>query len=270
MTTSNAYGQGNYAPVNGLQMYYEVHGSGEPLVMLHGAFMPIEAWGRLLPALAQTRQVIAIEQQAHGRTADIDRPLSYEQMADDTAALLRHIGLAQADVCGYSMGASIALQVAMRHPQLVRKLVFVSSAFASAGYLPGVLDLIQMITPELFAGSPWHDTYLRVAPNPDGFPALVAKIKQLDGASQDWSREAIRAFPAPTLAIFGDSDGYRLEHVTELFHLRGGGVFGDLHGLPPARLAVLPGTTHLGLLERCDWLVPMLAEFLDAPMPDAG
>lgn len=264
--------RGNIAAVNGLNMYYETHGDGEgpPLVMLHGSFMTIEAWGALLPALARTRRVIAVEQQGHGRTADIDRPLRLEQMADDTAALLRQIGVERADLFGYSLGARIALQIAIRHPDLTRKLVFTSSAANRDGYAPGAVDAIKGITAELFVGSPWHDTYLRVAPDPNGFPRLVEKIKELVGEAPDLRLEALAEVAAPTMLIFGDADGYRLEQVVEFFRQRGGGVFGDLAGLPPARLAVLPGTTHVGLLERVEWLRTMLDEFLDAPMPEAS
>jgi pimeloyl-ACP methyl ester carboxylesterase len=265
--------RGNYAEVNGLSMYYEIHGTGEPLVVLHGAYMTIDAWGEIVPELARTRQVIAAELQGHGRTADVDRPLSYEQMADDTAALLRHLGVERADVFGYSMGGGVALQVAVRHPQVVRKLVVASASYTSDGMHPELLEMIPSITPEAFAGSPIEVEYLRTAPNPDDFPTLVAKLKRLDMEPFAWPPEDIRGIAAPTLLIVGDSDAIRLEHAVELFGLLGGGVMGDLAGLPKSRLAVLPGTTHFippgsGVLDRADWLLPMIGEFLDAPMPE--
>jgi pimeloyl-ACP methyl ester carboxylesterase len=266
--------RGNYAEVNGLNMYYEIHGAGEPLVVLHGAYMTIDAMGEVVPSLAETRQVIAVELQGHGHTADIDRPLSYEQMADDTAALLRHIGIEQADVFGYSMGGAAALQVAIRHPEVVRKLVVASASYTSEGAHPELLEMIPSITPEAFAGTPMEEEYLRTAPNPDDFPTLVAKLKRLDMEPFAWPQEDIRGIAAPTLLIFGDSDAIRLEHAVEMFSLLGGGVMGDLAGLPKSRLAVLPGTTHFvppgsGILDRADWLVSMIGEFLDAPMPEA-
>jgi pimeloyl-ACP methyl ester carboxylesterase len=262
--------QSGYAPVNGLSMYYEVHGTGQPLVMLHGSFMTIELMGKLVPELAKTRQVIAVEFQGHGHTADVDRPFTYEQLADDTAALLRYLGIAQADVYGYSLGGGVALQVAMRHPALVRKLVVVSASYTSAGQYPEVLAAIKTITPDLFTGTPWREAYERVAPHPEAFPTLVAKAIQPDLMPYDWGAEAVRAITAPTMIVIGDSDGIPPEHAAEMFRLRGGGVFGDLAGLPATQLAILPGTTHVGLLDRADWLVPMVVSFLDAPLPQAG
>jgi pimeloyl-ACP methyl ester carboxylesterase len=265
--------QAGYAPVNGLNMYYEIQGTGEPLVLLHGAYMTIDAMGEVVPELARTRQVIAVELQGHGRTADVDRPLSYEQMADDTAALLRHLGIEQADVFGYSMGGGVALQVAIRHPEVVRKLVVASASYTSDGMHPELLEMIPTITPDVFAGSPIEEEYLRTAPNPDDFPTLVAKMKRLDMEPFAWPAEEIGGIAAPTLLIVGDSDAIRLEHAVELFRLLGGGVMGDLAGLPKSQLAVLPGTTHFvpagsGVLERADWLLPIIVSFLDAPMPE--
>jgi pimeloyl-ACP methyl ester carboxylesterase len=267
--------KGDYAGVNGLEMYYEIHGTGEPLVLLHGAYMTIDAMGEVVPEFARSRQVIAVELQGHGRTADIDRPLTYEQMADDTAALLGHLGIEQADVFGYSMGGGVALQVAIRHPEVVRKLVVASASYTSDGMHPGLLEMIPTITPEAFAGSPIEEAYLRTAPNPDNFPKLVSKLKQLDMEPFAWPPEDIGGIAAPTLLIVGDSDAIRLEHAVELFRLLGGGVMGDLAGLPNSRLAVLPGTAHFvppgsAVLDRTDWLLSMIGEFLDTPMPEVG
>ncbi len=266
---------GNYAEVNGLRMYYEIHGTGEPLVVLHGAYMTIDSMGAFLQELARTRQVIAAELQGHGRTADADRPLSYEQMADDTAALLRHLRIEQADVFGYSMGGAAALQVAIRHPEVVRKLVVASASYTSDGAHPELLEMIPTITPEVFAGTPIEEEYLRLAPNPEDFPTLVAKLKRLDMEPFAWSQEDIRGIAAPTLIIVGDSDVVRLEHAVEMFRLLGGGVMGDLAGLPKSQLAVLPGTTHFippgsGVLDRADWLLSMIEAFLDAPEGQRG
>ena len=252
-----------YAPVNGLKMYYELHGTGRPLVLLHGAFMTIELMGKFVSGFARGRQVIAVELQAHGRTVDIDRPFSYEGLADDTAALLRHVGVESADVYGYSLGGGVALQLAMRHPRLVRKLAIVSASYTRHGVYPEVYAAIDQITPELFQGTPWREAYDRVAPDPQAFPGLVERMKHLDMTPFAWPAEAVRAIPAPTLIVIGDSDGTRPEHAVEMFRLRGGGVFGDLAGLPAAQLAILPGTTHVGMLDRADWLVPMVTQFLD-------
>jgi pimeloyl-ACP methyl ester carboxylesterase len=267
--------RGNYAEVNGLRMYYEIHGTGQPLVVLHGAYMTIDAMGEVVPELAGNRQVIAVELQGHGRTADIDRPLTYEQMADDTAALLRHLGIEQADVFGFSMGGGVALQVAIRHPEVVRKLVVASASYTSDGMHPELLEMIPTITPEAFAGSPIEEDYLRIAPNPDDFPTLVAKLKRLDMEPFAWPPEDIQGIVAPTLLIVGDSDAVRLENAVELFRLLGGGVMGDLAGLPKSQLTVLPGTVHFippgsAVLDRTDWLLSIIPPFLDAPVPEVA
>jgi pimeloyl-ACP methyl ester carboxylesterase len=266
----NGEPRGGYAEVNGLNMYYEIHGTGEPLVVLHGAYMTIDAMGEIVPDLAKTRQVIAVELQGHGRTADVDRPLSYEQMADDVAALLRHLGIEQADVFGYRIGGGVAVQVAIRHPEVVRKLVVASASYTSDGMHPELLEMIPSITPEAFAGSPIEEAYLHTAPNPDDFPTLVAKLKQLDMEPFAWPPEDVRGIAAPALLIFGDSDAIRLEHAVEMFRLLGGGVMGDLAGIPESQLAVLPGTTHFvppgsAVLDRTDLLLSMIPPFLDAP-----
>jgi pimeloyl-ACP methyl ester carboxylesterase len=262
--TSNAP-QTGYAPVNGLKMYYEIHGSGLPIVVLHGAFMTIELMGELIAELATTRQVIAVEMQGHGHTPDIDRSLTYEDLADDTAALLRHLGLDRADVYGYSLGGGVALQLAIRRPEMVRKLVAVSASYTSAGVHPEVTATIDQITPDMFNGTPWRAAYDKAAPNPEAFGALVAKMRDLDMTPYDWSAGAMRAIKAPTLIVIGDSDGTTPEHAVEMFRLRGGGVFGDIAGMPAAQLAVLPGTSHVGMIDRVDWLAPMVVAFLDTP-----
>jgi pimeloyl-ACP methyl ester carboxylesterase len=261
--------EAGYAPVNGLNMYFEIHGSGEPLVVLHGAFMTIELMGALIPGLARARRVVAVELQGHGHTADIDRPFTYEQLADDTAALLRYLEIEAADLYGYSLGGGVALQVALRHPEVVRRLVLVSASYSSDGLYPEVLAGIEHITPELFAGTPWRDAYDRAAPDPGEFPTLVAKLRELDMTPFNWSADAFRAIASPTMIVVGDSDGTRLEHAVEMFRLRGGGVFGDFAGLPASQLAILPSTTHVGMLDRVDWLLAMVPPFLDAPLPDS-
>jgi pimeloyl-ACP methyl ester carboxylesterase len=263
-----------YAPVNNLQMYYEIHGEQQPeqvpLLVLHGSFMTVELMGEIVPLLAQSRQVIAVEMQGHGHTADIDRPMTHAAMADDVAGLLRHLGLASADVYGYSLGGIVALQVAIRHPQLVRKLVVVSATYTRAGSYPEVASGISQIRPEMFDGSPWRAAYDRVAPDPAGFATLVQKVVALASTPMDWPAESVKAIPAPTLLIVGDSDGIRPEHATDFFRLRGGGVFGDYARLPASQLAILPGTTHVGLLQRADWIAPMVAAFLDAAPSQPG
>jgi pimeloyl-ACP methyl ester carboxylesterase len=264
--------QSGYAPVNGLQMYYEIHGAGGvPLLVLHGAFGNTGLFGgELAAALAETRRVILIDQQAHGRTADIDRPLSVVQMADDTAALIEHLGLDRVDVFGYSMGGGIAFRLAVQRPELVRKLVVAAVYTSGAGAYPEIVSGMKTLSPEAFAGSPMETSYLAVAPKPEDWPVLVEKIKAMGSNAEAYSltAEEIESIAAPVLYIIGDSDIVRPEHAVEVFRLLGGGVPGDLTGLPKSQLAILPGTTHIGVITRTDLLLGMIVPFLDAPMPE--
>ncbi len=268
MTDTTA--QTGYADVNGLKMYYEIHGEGGvPLVLLHGGISTIGVdFGAILPDLAQRRQVIAIEQQGHGHTGDIDRPLSTAQMTDDTAALLRQLRVEQADFLGYSVGAGISLEMAIRYPELVRKVVFMTLIVNESGYHPGHLEGMAMIQPEMLDGSPFAEAYAAAAPNPNDWPALIEKIKSYAASGEAWSAEDIEAIAAPALIIAGDSDIVRPEHAVEVFRMFGGGVPGDMAGLPASQLAILPGTTHITLVQRPEWLLPMVTQFLDAPMPE--
>jgi pimeloyl-ACP methyl ester carboxylesterase len=259
----------SYVSVNGLDMYYETHGMGQPLIMLHGAFSAIgTSFGGLIPELAKTRQVIAFELQAHGHTADIDRPLSLEGMADDVAAAIKQLGMEQADIFGYSMGAGVALYTAIRHPEVVRKLILASITYTMSGFHPGLMEGMENMKPEMMHGSPWHEEYLRVAPHPEDFPKLFAKKTQMDQQTRDLSDATIRDIKSPTLLIVGDSDLVRPEHIVEMFRLLGGGVFGDTPaGMPNSQLAILPGTSHVSLVSRTELLVPMINSFLDKPVP---
>lgn len=261
--------------MNGLEMYYEVHGEvneGTPLVLLHGAFSAIgTSFGKLLPGLAESRKVIAFELQGHGRTADIDRPLSIENLAGDVAAALGHLGIEEADIFGYSMGASVALHTAIRHPEAVRKLVLASVTYNLGGIHPGLMDGLGEMKPEMMYGSAWHEEYVRIAPRPEDFDALFAKKTEMDRNTKDIPAEAIDGITAPTLLVLGDSDLVRPEHAVEMFRLLGGGVFGDMPpGMPDSQLAILSGTSHVTLVERANWLVSMISEFLDKPMPENG
>ncbi len=254
-----------YAAVNGLRMYYEIHGGGgTPLVLLHGSFMTIDLnWGEILPLLAADRQVIAVEMQAHGRTADTNRPLTFEHLADDVAALLQHLGIERADILGYSLGGGVALQTVIRHPERVRKVVIISSPFTKDGWLPEVTGGIATITAEMLDSTPLGDAYRRLAPDPETFPVLVEKVKALEASSWGAAPAQVEAIAAPVLLVIGDADGTRLEHIVEMFRLLGGGVFGDYAGVPPSRLAVVPGATHVGLMMQTEMLARLIVPFLD-------
>jgi pimeloyl-ACP methyl ester carboxylesterase len=253
-------------------MYHEIHGSGKglPLVLLHGGLSSIEVdFGRMLPALAASRRVVAVEFQGHAHTTDIDRPLTYANLADDVLELLRQLDVAQADFFGYSVGAAVAIELAMRQSSAVRRMALATPAFNRRGFHPGLLEGIDNLTPELMAGSPFEQSYSRSAPRPEDWPALIEKQKKLDREWQGWSDEAVGSITAPALVVIGDSDIVKPEHAVELFRLLGGGVAGDVTDMPASRLAILPGTTHITLVHRAEWLVSMILEFLDAPLPSA-
>ncbi|MFE6924801.1 alpha/beta fold hydrolase [Nocardia sp. NPDC057663] len=266
---------GAYAEVNGLRMYYERHGVATdqpPLVLLHGALSGIGTdFGELIPELSKTREVIAVEQQAHGRTADIDRPLRTPQMADDTVALLGQLGIRRADILGYSMGAGVALDITLRHPDLVRKQILLAGGLGAEAMHPGLMESMDELKPEHLHGSTFHNDYLKNAPRPDDFPQLVARVLDHDlNGMPSVSPEAARTIKAPTLTVIGDSDIVRPEHSVEMFRLFGGGIMGDTPaGLPNAQLAILPGTSHITAPHRPELLLPMIPAFLDAPVKDA-
>jgi pimeloyl-ACP methyl ester carboxylesterase len=254
-----------YAPVNGLKMYYEVHGSGEPVVLLHGAFMTITTnWAGWIGELSKTRKVIAVEMQGHGRTADIPRELSSENHADDVAALLKYLKLSRADLIGYSMGGGVAMQVAVRHPDQVRRVVVISSAFRRDGMSQEGLDALPKLTAETFKGSPLEAEYKRLSPTPDQFSKFVKRMVAAHSKGNDLSADQLRSTNAPMFFIHGDADGIRLQHVAEMFRLKGGETHGDLRPRSASRLAILPNTTHVTLMERISIIVPMVNDFLDA------
>src|ERR1700683_5108377 len=254
-----------YAPVNGLKMYYEVHGSGEPVVLLHGAFMTItNNWDGWIGELSKTRKVIAVEMQGHGRTADIERDISSENLADDVAALLDHLKIPKADLIGYSMGGGVAMQGAGRHPGKVRKVVVISSTFRRDGMIKEAADSIPKLTAEDFKGSPIETEYKKLSPTPDYFPKFVQHIVATASKSYDFGADKLKATKAPMFFIHGDADGVRLGHVAEMFRLKGGETHGDMGPRSTSRLAILPNTTHVTLMQRIPIIVPMVNDFLDA------
>ncbi|HTE27474.1 alpha/beta fold hydrolase [Flavitalea sp.] len=255
-----------YANVNGLKMYYEVYGNGKPLVLLHGSYMNIPLnWSHIIPLLAKDRKIIVAEMQGHGRTRDISREISYEGMADDVSGLLKHLKIDSADILGYSMGGGVAFQVAVRHPEQVRRLVVLSGAYAHDGWWPDVEASFATFTPDMFKGTPVQKQYDSLGNDPAHFPEFVKKVISIDLKPYDWSKD-VKNIKAPIFMAIGDADGLRYEHALELFRAKGGGKMGDLHGLPQSRLAIIPGTTHIGMMQRTDWLIPMITDFLDSDL----
>jgi pimeloyl-ACP methyl ester carboxylesterase len=205
-----------YAAVNGLRMYYEIHGSGRPLVLLHGGGSTIEStFGRIMPELAKTHQVIAVELQAHGRTRDIDRPLSFEQDADDVAALLKQLRIDKADFMGFSNGGTTCLQIAIRHPKLVNKLVLASVTFKRDGMQPGFFEGFKNPSLEQMP-TPLQEAYLKVNPDPKGLRAMFDRDVARMIGFKDISDAQIKAIQAPALVTNGDAEVVRVEHALEL------------------------------------------------------
>lgn len=241
-----------YAPVNGLKLYYEIHGNGEPLVLLHGGLGATSMFGDNLPALAKVRKVIAVDLQGHGRTADIDRELSVELMADDIAALLKHLNIAKADIMGYSMGGGVALQTAIRHPEVVNKLIVASAPFKRNGFYPEILVQQAQVGPEaaeMLKQTPMYKLYDSIAPKPEDWKRLLTKIGEAMKKDYDWS-ESIKTIKAPTLVIAADADIFPPAHTVELYGLLGGGKRdagwdGSLRSAN--QLAILPNATHYNL-----------------------
>jgi len=248
--------QSGYAPVNGLRMYYEVHGEGRPLVLLPGGLHTIDlSFGDLLPGLTAGRQVIGTELQGHGRTADISRDMDVRFLAGDVAGLLDHLGVDQADVLGFSLGGSVALQLALDHPGRVGRLIVASAGYAADGFHQEISDPARHATstrmPTEDDFRQMREAYLRLAPDPGHFGAFMAKTSQAANSFKGWPAEELSRITAPALLVFGDHDFIRLEHAVEMHAL-----------IPGAQLAVLPGATHLSLLHRADLMLPLIGGFL--------
>jgi pimeloyl-ACP methyl ester carboxylesterase len=258
---------GKRVPVHGMQMYYEVSGQGDPLIVLHGAYMNIPSMGAIVPKLAATHKVYALELQGHGRTNDVDRPITYANLADDVAAFMDAVGLAKADVFGYSMGAEAGLQLAIRHPSKVNKLVAASAAYDVRGWQPEFQAAIPQMTVEAIVSMPFAAEYRQLAPNPEGFPALVEKLIALEKQPMAWEAE-VKKVKAPVLIIAGDADVMTLDHSIALFRLLGGGVMGDMgKPLAASRLAVLPATSHTAVITQPDLLLALIEPFLRGETP---
>ena len=271
LMTSAAFAQtepvGQTVEVNGMQMYYEVSGEGDPLIVLHGAYMNIPTMGAIIPKLAETHKVYAIEFQGHGRTTDIDRPITYPNLASDVATFMDVVGIEKADIFGYSMGSAAGLRLAIEYPEKVDQLVAASVAYDVSGWQPAFTAFIPQMAPEMFVGTPMEDEWKKLAPNPDGFRALVEKLIALEKEPMAWE-EDVKALKAPVLIIAGDADVSTLEHNVAMFRLLGGGEMGDMGApLSPSRLAVLPATSHTAVINQVDLLHGFIEPFLQGETP---
>jgi pimeloyl-ACP methyl ester carboxylesterase len=246
-----------YANLHGLKMYFEIQGAGRPLVLLHGGLCTIDTcFGKLRPLLTKNWKTIAVELQGHGHTADVDRPLSFEQMADDAAALLRQLKIEKADFLGYSVGGGVALQIAMRYPELMRKLVVIGTIYSNDGLIPGLLENFKTMKPEDIPAV-FREAYAKEAPDPKQWPTLVSKVMKLGLEFKGLRPEDVQSIKIPILVMIGDADIVRPEHAVQMFRL-----------FPHAQLAVLPLTDHFSPVTRADWIAPMIETFLNAPMPE--
>lgn len=267
MTTTPV--QTGYAPVNGLTMYYEIHGAGKPLVLLHGGLGLSNMFGDVLLLLAQHRQVIGVDLQGHGRTADIERPLRLELMASDIAGLVAHLGFEKADIMGYSLGGGVALRTAIQHPEVVRKLVLVSTPFKWDGWYPEIVAHMGQLSGAAAAfmkDTPMYQSYLNVAPHPERFPILLDKLGELLRQEYDWSNDVV-ALHMPTMIVYGDADSIPPAHAVRFFELLGGGKADagwDGSGMSSARLAILPATTHYTIFSS-PALAAAVVPFLEDP-----
>lgn len=247
--TRPAPARSGYVDANGVRYYYEVHGQGEPLLLLHGGLGSIEMFGPVLPALARGRQVIGVDLHGHGRTALGDRPVSLVDMGNDMATVLRALGHPQVDVMGYSMGGGVAFQLAVQHPHMVRRLVLVSAGFAQDGFYPEMLPQQAAVgagLAEMMKETPMYRSYAAIAPHPEDFPRLLDRMGELMRRPYDWSAD-VQKLTMPVMLVFGDSDMYRPEHVVRFYQLLGGGqrdAGWQREHMPRNRLAILPDLTH--------------------------
>jgi pimeloyl-ACP methyl ester carboxylesterase len=258
---------GSMVEVNGMQMYYETSGQGDPLIILHGAYMNIHSMGEIIPKLAETHKVYALEFQGHGRTNDIDRPITYPNLADDVAAFMEELGIEKADIFGYSMGAAAGLRLAIDHPEKVDQLVAASVAYDVSGWQPAFVEFIPQMAPEMFVGTAMEDEWKKLAPDPDGFRGVVEKLIALEKEPMAWEAE-VQALKTPILIIAGDADVVTLEHTIAMFRLLGGGVMGDMGTpLPASRLAILPATSHTAVINQTELLHGFIEPFLAGETP---
>jgi pimeloyl-ACP methyl ester carboxylesterase len=261
---------GDYVEVNGLNMYYEVSGEGDPLIVLHGAYMNIPAMGDIIPRLAETHKVYALEFQGHGRTNDLERPITYPAFAGDVAAFMDAVGLEKADIFGYSMGAATGLRLAIDHPEKVDQLALISVSYSMEGAQPEFFAMLPSMSPDMFAGTPMETAFKEMSPNPDGFRAFAERMIALEHEPMEWEAE-VKELKAPVLMITGDADVVTLEHSVAMFRMLGGGAMGDMgNPLPASRLAVLPASSHTSLINQTDILMLLIEPFFKGEAPKSG
>jgi pimeloyl-ACP methyl ester carboxylesterase len=252
---------------NGVSYYYEVHGQGEPLLLLHGGLGSIEMFGPVLPALAEGRQVIAVDLHGHGRTSLGDRPVSLHDMGDDMAVIVKELGHTQVDAMGYSLGGGVAFRFAVQHPDLVRRLVIISAGFSTAGFHPEMLPQQAQVgaaMADAMKDTPMYQTYAAIAPHPEDFPKLLDRVGESMRKSFDYS-EDVKKLTLPVMLVFGDSDMFTTPHMAAFYNLLGGNTQDagwQREHMSQNRLAILPNHTHYDMMFAPE-LVPTVLPFLN-------
>lgn len=266
--TSQVYGQkvkpseSGYAPVNGIKVYYEVYGKGNPIVLLHGAFMTIDMnWGELIPELSKNRKVIALELQGHGHTPFSERKLSHAILANDVTKVMDYLKIDKADVAGYSFGGEVAYQLAVQSPERLNKLVIISSTYKTSGWLPEVNKALEGMKPELFTNSPMHTAYNAVAPDKTKWTKFLEQMIASAGQPFNLGDDNIAKISAPVLIIAGDNDGLDKTELSKTYKLLGGDVFADMGPMPKSQLAIAPGQTHVSLMMQTAMILNYLNGF---------
>jgi pimeloyl-ACP methyl ester carboxylesterase len=252
-----------YAPVNGQKIYYEIYGDGKPLVLLHGSFMTIGMnWGQLIPQLSKTYKVIALEMQGHGHTALGNRPLSLENFADDIAKTMSYLKIDSTDIVGYSFGGTLAYQLAIKNPKLVKRMIIISSTYKFMGWQKECRDAIQSMKPEFLNNTPLRTEYVKVAPDSTEWTRFLEKMIAFDKQDYNLGDQNISNIKSPVLLISGDNDGVDKPILMDTYKRLGGCVFADMLGIPKSQLAIVPGQGHVSLMMQTDELLKLISHFL--------
>jgi len=251
-----------YAPVNGQKIYYEIYGKGKPLVLLHGLYTTIEMnWGKIIPMLAKSHQLIALEMQSHGHTPYSDRKLTYPVLAEDVAGVMQYLKIGKADILGYSFGGNIAFQFVIANPKMVDHLILLSCAYKTEGWQKDLHDFLKTVKIEFFDHTPIKDEYLKTAPDTTKWHKFLRQMVDFDNSYYNLGEENVRAIKSPVLLISGDNDGVEKSVLIETYKMLGGCTLGDVYGLPKSQLAILPGSTHGSLVMQPDALYKLIENF---------
>jgi pimeloyl-ACP methyl ester carboxylesterase len=252
-----------YAPVNGAKVYYEVYGAGDPIVLLHGAYMTINSnWSELIPILSKTRKVIAMEMDGHGHTPLSQRPMSYQTLASDVASVLKYLKVDSADILGFSYGGTVAYQFAIQQPAMTKKLIIISSTYKSEGWLAIMYNMLTGLKPDAFDNTPIRSEYIKVAPDTSNWHKFIAAMLKFSAEKFDLGDDKIKNIKAPVLLIMGDNDGTDKKVLAETYSLLGGNVFGDVVGIPRSQLAILPAKGHGTLMMDTQAIAALVGSFL--------